>query len=246
MNIHGFITLTLLDYPEHLAASIFLGGCNLRCPFCQNGNLVLSPDNEPSISEEEVLAFLKKRSGILEGVCISGGEPTLYRELPDFIEKVKALGYLVKLDTNGTNPEMLRFLYENHLLDYIAMDIKTQPEQYAKVSGLQPDAASTQKLLQNINLSKEYIMSCGIDYEFVRPSQKNFTMMMILRKSGNGFPAAAAIICSLTANPNTSLLPCKVQMSVFTPRIQNLCIVILKFLKRQFQMWNCAEKISSK
>ena len=72
MNIHGFITLTLLDYPEHLAASIFLGGCNLRCPFCQNGNLVLSPENEPSISEEEVLAFLKKRSGILEGVCISG------------------------------------------------------------------------------------------------------------------------------------------------------------------------------
>lgn len=166
MNIHGFITLTLLDYPEHLAASIFLGGCNLRCPFCQNGNLVLSPENEPSISEEEVLAFLKKRSGILEGVCISGGEPTLYRELPDFISKIKALGYLVKLDTNGTNPEMLRFLYENHLLDYIAMDIKTQPEQYAKVSGLQPDAAGTQKLLQNINLSKEYIMSCGIDYEF--------------------------------------------------------------------------------
>ena len=115
MNIHGFITLTLLDYPEHLAASIFLGGCNLRCPFCQNGNLVLSPENEPSISEEEVLAFLKKRSGILEGVCISGGEPTLYRELPDFISKIKALGYLVKLDTNGTNPEMLRFLYENHL-----------------------------------------------------------------------------------------------------------------------------------
>ena len=85
-----------------------------------------------------MLAFLKKRSGILEGVCISGGEPTLYRELPDFISKIKALGYLVKLDTNGTNPEMLRFLYENHLLDYIAMDIKTQPEQYAKVSGLQP------------------------------------------------------------------------------------------------------------
>ena len=108
MNIHGFITLTLLDYPEHLAASIFLGGCNLRCPFCQNGNLVLSPENEPSISEEEVLAFLKKRSGILEGVCISGGEPTLYRELPDFISKIKALGYLVKLDTNGTKCKSFR------------------------------------------------------------------------------------------------------------------------------------------
>ena len=86
MNIHGFITLTLLDYPEHLAASIFLGGCNLRCPFCQNGNLVLSPENEPSISEEEVLAFLKKRSGILEGVCISGGEPTLSRTAGFYIK----------------------------------------------------------------------------------------------------------------------------------------------------------------
>ena len=106
MNIHGFITLTLLDYPEHLAASVFLGSCNLRCPFCQNGNLVLSPENEPSISEEEVLAFLKKRSGILEGVCISGGEPTLYRELPDFISKIKALGYLVKLDTIPISPQV--------------------------------------------------------------------------------------------------------------------------------------------
>ena len=135
MNIHGFITLTLLDYPEHLAASIFLGGCNLRCPFCQNGNLVLSPENEPSISEEEVLAFLKKRSGILEGVCISGGEPTLYRELPDFISKIKALGYLVKLDTNGTNPEMLRFLYENHLLDILPWTSKRNRNNMQKFPG---------------------------------------------------------------------------------------------------------------
>ena len=94
MNIHGFITLTLLDYPEHLAASIFLGGCNLRCPFCQNGNLVLSPENEPSISEEEVLAFLKKRSGILEGVCISGGEPLLHEELEPFLSWISCeIGY---------------------------------------------------------------------------------------------------------------------------------------------------------
>lgn len=135
MNIHGFITLTLLDYPEHLAASIFLGGCNLRCPFCQNGNLVLSPENEPSISEEEVLAFLKKRSGILEGVCISGGEPTLYRELPDFISKIKALGYLVKLDTNGTNPEMLRFLYENHLLIILPWTSKRNRNNMQKFPG---------------------------------------------------------------------------------------------------------------
>ena len=94
MNIHGFITLTLLDYPEHLAASVFLGSCNLRCPFCQNGNLVLSPENEPSISEEEVLAFLKKRSGILEGVCISGGEPTLYRNCRILYQRSKLLDIL--------------------------------------------------------------------------------------------------------------------------------------------------------
>lgn len=166
MNIHGFLTLTLLDYPEHLASVVFLGSCNLRCPFCQNGNLVLAPEQEPCISEAEVLAFLKKRRGLLDGVCISGGEPTLYRELPDFIRKIKDLGYLVKLDTNGSNPEMLQYLHQEHLIDYVAMDIKTSPSHYAAVSGLDPENSRTKHLLENIFTSVKYLMNSGIDYEF--------------------------------------------------------------------------------
>lgn len=166
MKIHGFLTLTLLDYPGHLGATVFFGQCNLRCPFCQNGNLVLTPDTEPCIPVEDVLAFLKKRSGILEGVCISGGEPTLYQELPDFIAKIKALGYLVKLDTNGSNPRMIRLLHTQGLIDYAAMDIKSSPANYAAASGLPSDSPQTTKLLDNIFASAEYLMTSGIDYEF--------------------------------------------------------------------------------
>lgn len=166
MNIHGFLTLTLLDYPGRLASVLFLGACNFRCPFCQNGNLVLSPDKEPCISEQEILAFLKKRKGILDGVCISGGEPTLYAELPGFIHKIKSLGYLIKLDTNGTNPEMLRYLHQQQLIDYVAMDIKSSLSCYAAVSGLNPDSRQTEAFLKNITESAAYLMSSGIDYEF--------------------------------------------------------------------------------
>ena len=111
-HIHGLNKTTLLDYPGRVAATVFLGGCNFRCPFCQNSSLVLHPSEEPEISEEEVLRFLKKRTGILEGVCISGGEPTLSADLEDFIVKIREMGYPVKLDTNGTQPEVLKDLAE--------------------------------------------------------------------------------------------------------------------------------------
>lgn len=166
MNIHGFLTLTLLDYPGQLACVLFLGGCNLRCPFCQNGNLVLAPEKEPCIAEKEIFSFLQKRKKLLDGVCITGGEPTLYKELPDFIQKIKELGYLVKLDTNGTNPDMLRHLHEEHLIDYVAMDIKSSLSGYAAVAGLEPKSTLTETLLQNIAASAEYLMRSGIDYEF--------------------------------------------------------------------------------
>ncbi|WP_394923687.1 anaerobic ribonucleoside-triphosphate reductase activating protein [uncultured Robinsoniella sp.] len=160
MKIHGFNKLTLLDYPGHLGATLFLGSCNFRCPFCQNAGLVLNPESEPYIEEGDVLAYLKKRLGILEGVCITGGEPTLSKELPGFIEKIKSLGYLVKLDTNGSNPAMIRSLVEDGLIDYVAMDIKSSPENYSKVAGcvnLKMDA---------IQESVSYVMSCSVDYEF--------------------------------------------------------------------------------
>lgn len=160
MNIHGFNKLTLLDYPEHLGATIFLGSCNFRCPFCQNAGLVLNPAGEPTIPTEEVLAHLRKRFGILEGVCITGGEPTLSADLTDFIRKIKAIGYLVKLDTNGTNPTLIRTLHEEGLLDYVAMDIKSSKEHYAQAAGL----ASVD--MDAISQSVDYLMHSGIDYEF--------------------------------------------------------------------------------
>lgn len=160
MKIHGFNTLTLLDYPGKVGATLFLGGCNLRCPFCQNGNLVLRPQEEPWIPEEEVLAFLKKRQGILDGVCISGGEPTLHAELPELAGKIKALGYQIKLDTNGTRPDIIRELQKEGLIDYVAMDIKSSRQNYSKVSG----CASLP--MDAIRESVELLRSGKMEYEF--------------------------------------------------------------------------------
>lgn len=160
MQIHGFNKLTLLDYPGHLAATIFLGGCNMRCPFCQNASLVLTPGSQPTIPEEEVLATLTKRKNILEGVCISGGEPTLYPELPELIHKIKALGFLVKLDTNGTNPQILKSLVNEHAIDYVAMDIKNSREKYALTSGI-PTLN-----MEQIEESVSYLLTDAIPYEF--------------------------------------------------------------------------------
>lgn len=135
MLILGLNKTTLLDYPEHVAATIFTGGCNFRCPFCHNKDLVFAQPGNP-YTEEEVLSFLKKRAGILTGVCITGGEPTLQKELPDFLARIKELGLLVKLDTNGYQPDVLQHLLDKGLIDYCAMDIKNSPEKYALTAGL--------------------------------------------------------------------------------------------------------------
>ena len=136
MRICGLQKLTLLDYPGKTACTVFTGGCNFRCPFCQNTPLVLRPGEEPDIGEESFLAFLEKRQGLLDGVVVSGGEPTLQPELPDFLQKIKALGYAVKLDTNGGKPEVLASLLDSGLVDYVAMDIKNSPEKYALTAGV--------------------------------------------------------------------------------------------------------------
>lgn len=141
LKIAGMQKLTLLDYPEHVAADLFLAGCNFRCPFCQNSPLVLSPGGLPAYEQEEVLSFLKKRQGILDGICITGGEPTLYADLPELIALIRDMGYLVKLDTNGTNPDMLRALLAGHMLDYVAVDLKAGRANYARVAGLDEDVS---------------------------------------------------------------------------------------------------------
>lgn len=136
IKICGLQKTTLLDYPGHVAATIFLGGCNFRCPFCHNAEL-LGNDAEAQYSREEVISFLTKRKRVLEGVCITGGEPTLQPEaLEDFIREVRNLGLLVKLDTNGTRPDVIRNLAQKGLLDCIAMDIKAAPEHYPRVCGV--------------------------------------------------------------------------------------------------------------
>jgi pyruvate formate lyase activating enzyme len=168
MQIHGFNKLTLLDYPGHLAATLFLGGCNMRCPFCQNASLVLNPKAQPSIGEEEVLAVLSKRKNLIEGVCISGGEPTLYKELPELIRKIKALGLLVKLDTNGTNPVMIKALVREQLIDYIAMDIKNSKEKYAVTSGI------ADLDIRSVGESVSYLLGSNIPYEFRTTIVKEF------------------------------------------------------------------------
>ena len=160
VKIHGFNKLTLLDYPGRLACTIFLGHCNFRCPFCHNAGLVLAPEKEPVIPLEEVLGTLKKRKGILDGVCITGGEPTMSAHLPEFIERIKELGYSVKLDTNGSNPKMLKSLVERKMLDYVAMDIKNSPQKYSMTTGM------TQLNLDAIHESVEFLKTGVVDYEF--------------------------------------------------------------------------------
>jgi len=136
MQILGFNKTTLLDFPEHVASTIFTGGCNFRCPFCHNGDLVLNPNSVESYDEATILTYLNKHKNMLDGICVTGGEPTLQRDLPEFLSKVKALGLLVKLDTNGYNPAALRALLENKLVDYVAMDIKNSKEKYAMTTGV--------------------------------------------------------------------------------------------------------------
>lgn len=160
MNIHGLMKTTLLDYPGHLACTIFLGGCNLRCPFCHNGDLVLHIDRVPIIPEDEVLQFLRKRKRTLEGVCITGGEPTLRKDLPDFLRKIKDLGYKIKLDTNGTNTHLLHTLINDKLIDYVAMDIKNSWPKYEQTVGL--DSYSLDSVKESVHL----LLSNVIPYEF--------------------------------------------------------------------------------
>lgn len=136
MEIHGFQKMTVLDYPEHVACTVFTAGCNFRCPFCHNAVLVTDIEDGDAYAEEDVFDYLKKRSGILDGICITGGEPLLQKDISDFIQKCKSLGYRVKLDTNGSFPAKLKELAGAGLLDYVAMDVKNCREKYGMTVGL--------------------------------------------------------------------------------------------------------------
>ena len=160
MVIHGIQKLTLVDYPGHPAAILFTGDCNFRCPFCQNAPLVLSSSSEPLIADEEIFSFLTKRKGMLDGVVVTGGEPTLQRDLIPFLGRLKTLGYLVKLDTNGYRPDVLEKAMESGYVDYVAMDIKTSLDEYPVVAGIKNLDVS------RIERSVELLKSGAVDYEF--------------------------------------------------------------------------------
>ena len=159
MEIQGLQKMTLLDYPGKVACTVFLGGCDLRCPFCHNGELVLSPALA-EMNQEELLAFLKKRQGLLDGVCITGGEPLLRPDLPQLLESVKALGYPVKLDTNGCDPARLAEILNQGLVDYVAMDVKNAPARYAETVGI--PGFNPAPVEESIRLLRK----STVDYEF--------------------------------------------------------------------------------
>ena len=168
MKILGMEKMSLVDFDGLVAATLFTGGCNFKCGFCHNSPLVNNFLDLPEIAEDEVLAYLKKRKGVLDGVCVSGGEPTLNKDLPVFIEKLKALGYKVKLDTNGTNPEMVKTLAADKLVDYFAMDIKNDRDNYAKIIGF--EEYNTDKVEKTV----EFFLSGNVDYEFRTTLVKEF------------------------------------------------------------------------
>lgn len=159
MNIKGLQKTTLLDFPEKLACTVFLGGCNFRCPFCHNASLVLNSGSIEEIPEEEFFLYIEKRKGMLDGVCITGGEPLLSADIVDFIKKIRSYGLLVKLDTNGSFPDKLEYLLNEGLVDYVAMDIKNSRQKYAATAGLK-------KFPDEIERSIDLIIEKAPDYEF--------------------------------------------------------------------------------
>lgn len=160
MVIQGLQKLTLLDYPGKTACTIFTGGCNFLCPFCHNAALVTGVGENRCLEEEEIFSFLRKRQGILDGVCITGGEPLVQPDLEKWIQKIKELGFLVKLDTNGSFPERLEKIVKAHLVDYVAMDVKNSKENYGRTIGKEPYDCS------DVERSIKFLLEGRVDYEF--------------------------------------------------------------------------------
>lgn len=184
MTVHGLQKMTLLDYPGRVACTVFTFGCNFRCPFCHNAGLVTAPDPTAAIPAEEVLRFLSTRQGLLDGVCVTGGEPLLQPDIADFLKKIKALGYLVKLDTNGSRPDVLRQLVEEGLLDYVAMDIKNSPAMYPATVGIEGFDVTP------IRESVAYLLEGHVDYEFRTTVVKEFHTEASIREAARWIAGA--------------------------------------------------------
>ena len=159
MKIKGLQKTTLLDFPSKVACTVFTGGCNFRCPFCHNASLVVRHDEAKDVDTEEFFSFISKRKGILDGVCVTGGEPLLQPDIIPFIERIRSIGLLVKLDTNGSFPDKLAEILDRHLVDYVAIDVKNSSAKYADTCGLP-------KFPENVLKSIDLLMASGVDYEF--------------------------------------------------------------------------------
>ncbi|MBO7345484.1 MAG: anaerobic ribonucleoside-triphosphate reductase activating protein [Clostridia bacterium] len=184
MLISGLEKMSLVDYDGFVSATIFTGGCNFRCGFCHNSPLVLGYKSLPIIDENQVLDYLKKRKGLLDGVCISGGEPTLQKDLPAFIEKIKALGYSVKLDTNGTSPDLVKSLWENGLVDYFATDIKSDKKGYSNIIGI--DGYDLSKVEKTV----DYFLNNGVNYELRTTLIKEYHDNQVMKNIGEWIKGA--------------------------------------------------------
>ncbi len=168
MVIQGLQKLTLLDFPGHTACTVFTAGCNFRCPFCHNASLVTHTDAAPACTEEAFFSFLSKRQGLLDGVAVTGGEPLLQKDIIPFLKKIRALGFSVKLDTNGSRPEVLKEIVAAGLVDYVAMDVKNTKEKYPLTAGVD------EKLLDAVEESIAFLLEGHVDYEFRTTLVKNF------------------------------------------------------------------------
>lgn len=171
MIIAGLQKMTITDFPENVACILFLKGCNFRCPYCHNSELIDYKIDDNYILKEEVFDFLKKRQGILDGVVISGGEPTVNKDLPKLIKEIRDLGFKIKLDTNGTNPQMLKELLEDGLIDYVAMDIKNVQTKYLETAGL---SEKNVQILENVQKSIDILKKSNVDHEFRTTIMKNY------------------------------------------------------------------------
>ncbi len=200
MEIHGLQKMTLLDYPGRVACTVFLGGCDFRCPFCHNGALV-DGSAPAELDDGALLTFLKKRRGLLDGVCVTGGEPLLRPGLEELLHAIKELGFLVKLDTNGTHPSRLRALVERGLVDYAAMDVKNSPARYARTAGV-PDLD-----LGAVRESVAFLLSGAVDYEFRTTVVKEFHDAESFRDIGPWLAGARRYVLQSFVDRDTVLCP---------------------------------------
>ena len=184
MLIAGLQKLTLLDYPGRVACTVFTPGCNFRCPFCHNSSLVLPERLSQDTDEEQVLSFLRKRQGVLDGVAITGGEPLIHKDIGSFLEKVRSLGYSIKLDTNGSFPERLMELIRAGLVDRVAMDIKNSPRLYGKTAGMEDMDISA------VERSKDFLLLGSVDYEFRTTAVKGLHTAESIREAAKWISGA--------------------------------------------------------